>query len=109
MNTQTKTRKLIEASLMIAVATVLSLLKILDLPYGGSVTLASMLPIVIIACRNGVGWGLASGAVYGAIQQLLGLDFSDIAAKYSVPVCLHSFHACGLKILTDHNIHTCLL
>lgn len=85
MNTQTKTRKLIEASLMIAVATVLSLLKILDLPYGGSVTLASMLPIVIIACRNGVGWGLASGAVYGAIQQLLGLKtLSYVTTWYSI-------------------------
>ena len=68
MNERTKMRKLIEASLMIAIATVLSLLKLLDLPYGGSITLASMLPIVIIACRNGVGWGVASGAVYGAIQ-----------------------------------------
>lgn len=85
MNERTKARKLIEASLMIAIATVLSLLKLLDLPYGGSVTLASMLPIVIIACRNGVGWGLASGAVYGAIQQLLGLKtLSYVTTWYSI-------------------------
>ena len=85
MNEQTKTRKLIEASLMIAIATVLSLLKLLDLPYGGSITLASMLPIVIIACRNGVGWGVASGAVYGAIQQLLGLKtLSYVTSWYSI-------------------------
>lgn len=85
MNEKTNARKLIEASLMIAIATVLSLLKLLDLPYGGSVTLASMLPIVIIACRNGVGWGLASGAVYGAIQQLLGLKtLSYVTTWYSI-------------------------
>lgn len=85
MNEQTKTRKLIEASLMIAIATALSLLKLLDLPFGGSVTLASMLPIVIIACRNGVGWGLASGAVFGAIQQLLGLKtLSYVTTWYSI-------------------------
>ena len=85
MNERTKMRKLIEASLMIAIATVLSLLKLLDLPYGGSITLASMLPIVIIACRNGVGWGVASGAVYGAIQQLLGLKtLSYVTTWYSI-------------------------
>ena len=85
MNEKTKARKLIEASLMIAIATVLSLLKLLDLPFGGSVTLASMLPLVIIACRNGVGWGLASGAVYGAIQQLLGLKtLSYVTSWYSI-------------------------
>ena len=85
MNEKTKARKLIEASLMIAIATVLSLLKLLELPYGGSVTMASMLPIVIIACRSGIGWGLASGAVYGGIQQLLGLKtLSYVTSWYSI-------------------------
>ena len=69
----TKTRKLVESAVMIALATVLSLLKLVDLPYGGSVTLASMLPIALIAYRNGLGWGLGTGLAYGVIQQLLGL------------------------------------
>ncbi len=66
-------RKLVESAIMVAVATVLSLIKILDLPYGGSVTLASMLPVIIIAYRHGTGWGLITGTVYAIIQQLLGL------------------------------------
>ncbi len=65
--------KLTESAVMIAIATVLGLIRIVELPYGGSVTIASMLPIVIIAYRNGMGYGLISGLVYGAIQQLLGL------------------------------------
>ncbi len=68
-----KTRILVECAVFTAIATVLSILKIVELPYGGSVTVASMLPIVMIAYRHGVLWGLGSGAVYGAIQQLLGL------------------------------------
>lgn len=69
-----KTRTLVECAIMIALATVLSLIKIIDLPYGGSVTAASMLPIILVAYRHGTGAGLASGLVYGIIQQLLGLN-----------------------------------
>ena len=69
-----KTRKLVECAVLIAIATVLSLIKLVDLPYGGSITAASMLPMIIIAYRHGLAWGLGSGLVYGAIQQLTGLN-----------------------------------
>ncbi len=59
---------------MIAFSTVLSLFKLIEMPYGGSVTLASMLPMVILSYRNGILWGLGAGGVYAAIQQLLGLN-----------------------------------
>ena len=68
-----KVLALVESAVMIALATVLSLLKLAELPAGGSVTFASMLPIVLISYRHGVKYGLAAGTVYGVIQQLLGL------------------------------------
>ena len=67
-------RKLAEAAVMLAVATVLSLIKLVDLPYGGSVTIACMLPVVIISYRHGIKLGLLTGFVFGLIQQLLGLN-----------------------------------
>lgn len=70
---RTKTKLLIESSLMVALATVLSVFVLVEMPYGGSVTAASMLPIIILSYRCGIGWGLAGGVVYGVIQQLLGL------------------------------------
>lgn len=72
--TLSRTRIMVECALMIAVASVLSMIKLVDLPYGGSVTIASMLPIIIIAYRHGLSWGLGSGLVYGIVQQLLGLN-----------------------------------
>ncbi len=68
-----KSRKLVECALLIAIATILSMIKIAQMPAGGSVTIASMLPLILIAYRHGLGWGLGSGFVYGIVQQLLGL------------------------------------
>ena len=69
-----RTRKMVEAALLISLATVLSVLKIAELPYGGSITLASMFPILLLSYRHGVRWGLGGGLVYGVLQQLLGLN-----------------------------------
>lgn len=68
-----KVKVLVECAVMVALATVLSLIKLYELPYGGSITAASMLPILIIAYRHGTGVGLGTAAVYGVIQQLLSL------------------------------------
>ena len=73
MKSTVRTKKLVECALLVAVGTVLSLFSVVQMPYGGSVTLASMLPVILIAYRHGLGWGLGSGAVYAVVQQLLGL------------------------------------
>ncbi len=66
------TLKLCESAIMIALATILSLLKLVDLPYGGSITFASMLPILLIAYRHGTAWGLLTASVHGVLQFILG-------------------------------------
>ena len=73
-NTQTPVRRLVESAIMVALAVVLSLIKLAELPYGGSVTCASMLPILVIAYRNGPLWGLGSGLVFSVVQLVTGLS-----------------------------------
>ena len=75
MNPKSKTnlRVLTECSIMIALSTVLSVLKLFEMPYGGSITLASFLPIVIIAYRHGLKYGMGTATVAAVIQMLLGL------------------------------------
>ena len=46
MNSTLKTRRIVESGLMIALSVILSMLKIFQLPWGGSVTLCSMLPMI---------------------------------------------------------------
>lgn len=71
----TRIRILIEGALFIAFATVLSYVKLFDMPFGGSITL-EMLPLVIMALRNGVKWGCLTGFVHGLIQMIIG--FSNV-------------------------------
>ena len=68
-----KTRKLTETALLIALGTILSLIQFPG-PWvnGGSITLCSMLPIIVIGYRYGSRWGLLSGLVYGILQMVLG-------------------------------------
>jgi len=74
LKTSKQIRAMTECSIMIALSTVLSLVKIIDMPYGGSVTIASMLPIVIAVYRHGIAWGLGAALVNSLIQLLLGLN-----------------------------------
>ena len=67
-----RTRTLVECALMIAVGTVLAQIKIFEMPFGGSVTLVSMLPFILISFRHGMKWGLFTGFVNSLLQMLLG-------------------------------------
>lgn len=76
--------RLTESAVMIALATVLSLLKLIDLPYGGSVTAASMLPLMIIAFRHGTAWGCFAGVAHGLVQILFSSSLSYVTGAVSV-------------------------
>lgn len=72
---QMKTKRLTESAMLIALAVVLELvgkMVIPPMPFGGQLTLVSMLPIVLISYRHGVKWGLISGFAYSLIQMALG-------------------------------------
>ena len=58
---------------MAALGTVLSLFKIWEAPLGGSVTLFSMVPILLIGHRHGLKWGFGTAFIYSALQLLLGI------------------------------------
>ncbi|BEP28368.1 energy-coupled thiamine transporter ThiT [Helicovermis profundi] len=70
------TRMLVEAGIMIALAYVLSLVKVFQMPNGGSITAGSMIPILIFAIRWGTYPGVFTGLVYGIIQFILGPKWS---------------------------------
>ena len=66
-------RSMIECAIMVALATVLSMIKLYEAPLGGSVTLLSMLPVSVLSIRLGLKWGLTGGFLYAMIQMFLDL------------------------------------
>ena len=76
-NDRSKTRKhiytLTECAVLIALATVLSLIKLWKMPLGGSVTPFSMLPLCLISVMFGLKWGLGSAFIYATIQFMFDL------------------------------------
>ncbi len=65
---------LTETALMIALASVLSLVKVYEAPFGGSVTLLSMAPIIVLSLHRGLSAGLTAGLIHSVIQLILGMS-----------------------------------
>lgn len=75
MNTRSaRTLNLVTGGVLVALGTVLSFIKVFDLPYGGSITLCSMLPVMLFSYRAGTKWGLGAGFVFSVLELLFGLD-----------------------------------
>lgn len=51
------TKKLAACAVMVALGAVLSMIKVLQMPFGGSITLLSMLPCAMISIMYGLKWG----------------------------------------------------
>lgn len=88
MKNRTKLLRLVESALLLAVAAVLSMVKVLDLPYGGSITAFSALPILLVAYRHGIGWGLFTGFAFSLTQLLLGLNTLSYATSLQAAVAI---------------------
>ncbi len=67
---------LVESAVMIALAAVLewvSKMIIPEMPFGGQITIVSMLPVVLVGWKYGIGKGLVTGIIYSFVQMALGV------------------------------------
>ena len=92
--TRFDTKVLAEVSVMVALSLVLNFIKVYQLPQGGSITLASMVPVLLISFRRGPKVGVFSGVVFGMAQMLLdGWFYSPVGMILDYPL---AFGALGL-------------
>ena len=68
-------RALVEGALFVAVAQVLSMIKLWEMPWGGSIVLA-MVPLILYSVRWGLGSGLLACFVFGVLQFLFDGGFA---------------------------------
>lgn len=105
-----KIRRLVETAIMLALSTILAEIPVLSLPYGGSVTIFSQVPMVIVAYRYGLKWGAFSGLGMGIIQLLFGLgNFSYVKGLVSYLILVFAdyiiaFGALGLSAMFKNKI-----
>ena len=67
-------KKLVLCAIMMALATVLSIFPTITAPYGGSITVGSMLPIMLMSMLLGAKWGIPVAIGYSVIQLALGIS-----------------------------------
>ena len=85
------------ASLCIALSFVLSYIRLYKLPQGGSITLASMLPLFMFSFAYGVGPGMLTGAAYGLLQFIQDAYFvHPIELLLDYPLAFAMLGLCGL-------------
>ncbi len=93
---KTNVIKLTECAIMLALATVLSFIKIIQMPMGGAVTLCSMLPIMLIGIKYGNLTGGAVGLFYSLIQLIMDLPggnvfYASMSADVAIIVALFDY------------------
>jgi thiamine transporter len=107
-----KTKRITESAMLLAVAIVLELVSkmfIPEMPFGGQITLVSMLPVVLISYRHGVKWGLVAGVAYAMLEMAIGAK--TVAAAFQPGyfgdgiMLLNAFIMCVLDYLVAF---TCL-
>ena len=95
-----KTKKLVLSAIMIGIAAILSFIQPFQLPFGGGITLASMMPLIIVSYIFGIKQGLFTAFVYSLVQIVMGIKVVSafflpgenqltIAAAFSV--CLFDY------------------
>ena len=106
-----KTKRITESAMLLAVAILLELLSkmfIPEMPFGGQITLVSMLPVVLISYRHGVKWGLISGVAYALLEMAIGAK--TVAAAFQPGyfgdgvVLLNAFIMCILDYLVAFTV-----
>lgn len=83
-NKTNQTKRLALTGVMLALAVILSFLKVFEAPFGGSVTACSMLPIMVIGYTYGVKWGMLAGVTDGVLQAIFGATMTGAYASQNV-------------------------
>lgn len=92
MQQSSSTRAVVEAGLAVALAVILRQIPGIQMPFGGEITWATMVPLLIVALRHGPRVGITAGVVFGLTRFLQ--DPADFKVHW-VQILLDYFIAFG--------------
>ena len=84
------------AAVCIAMSFALSYLAPIHLPYGGSVTIASLLPLMIYSYMFGVRKGVFAGAIYGLLQVIRTRGSCTLHNPFDYPIAFAGIGLAGM-------------
>lgn len=107
-NREYNSRALSFAAVCVALSFALSYVRLLKMPMGGSITVASMLPIMLYSYMFGTRKGVAAGLVYGVLQAIQDpwilhpaqflLDYGVAFAAVGLAGCIKGFKVLDGKV-----------
>lgn len=97
------TKPLVFSAMAMALGTVTSMIKLIDMPMGGSVTMCSMLFICLIGYMFGLRTGLTTAVAYGLLQLII--DPYIISIPQMLTDYIFAFGALGLSGMFENKKH----
>jgi thiamine transporter len=85
-NTRFNTKILTEIIVFSALSGVLYAIRPFTMPYGGSITLGSMVPVMWLSLRRGIRVGVITGVIFGVIALFIDLVLLGASAIIATPV-----------------------
>ncbi|MDF2614863.1 MAG: thiT [Clostridia bacterium] len=104
------TKKLVYGGMCIAIAFILSYIRIYKMPQGGSITLASMFPIILYAMVFGTIPGIIAGTAYGLLQLIQDawvLNWAQLLFDYPLAYGFLGLAGLAPSFLKNLKIRTC--
>lgn len=104
---QMQTKQLVYCSAAIALGTVASFIKVASLPFGGSITLFSMMFICLIGYIYGARTGLITGVAYGILQFITDpYIFAPLQVLLDYPLAFGALGLAGFFSAKKHGLIT---
>ena len=100
------TKKIVYGGICISISFVLSYIRIFHLPQGGSITLASMFPLILYSMIFGPVAGIVAGLAYGMLQLIQDMWVVNIAQLLlDYPLAFGCIGLAGIAPKAIKNIH----
>lgn len=105
------TKQLVYGGMCIAIAFVLSYIRLYKMPYGGSITLASMFPIILYAIIFGPVPGIIAGVAYGFLQLIQDawvLNWAQLLFDYPLAYGCLGLAGMAPRVLKNIQLRLCM-